>query len=143
MYKFLIMLSGILFCPAAIFSQTPVRGTVYESEMGDKLKNVCVQIDGTDICSTTDSIGQYKITVPNEKVYLHFTCEGYEHLYVKVRRNYEINIVMGQIYNPVMDVDVGYGSQRATEVTGSVSSIGQGHYQAKSYVSSTKRLKRK
>lgn len=120
-----------------------IRGTVYESELGDKLKNVTVKIDGTDFCSTTDSLGNYKITVPNEKTYLYFTCDGYDPIYVKVHQFYEINIVLGQLFVSAKDVDLGYGSQRSTEVTGAVTSLGGGQGHARSFVSSTKKLKKK
>ena len=138
-----ILLALLLSTSSVVVAQMHVRGTVYESELGDKLRNVTVTIDGTDICSTTDSSGNYKITVPNEKVFLLYNCEGYESLYVKVRRNYVINVVLGFIYNPKTNIDVGYGTQQSTEVTGAVASIGGGHYQARSFVASTKRLKKK
>jgi TonB-dependent starch-binding outer membrane protein SusC len=132
----------LIFC-ITVNAQKHVRGTVYESEMGDKLKNVTVKIDGTDFCSTTDSLGNYKITVPSEKSYLYFTCEGYDPLFAKVKRNYEINVVLGQLLVSDRDVNVGYGTQRSTEVTGAVASIGGGQYHARSFVSSTKKLKKK
>lgn len=138
-----IVFIALVVCLKIAFSQQMVRGTVYESELGEKLKDVTIMVDGTDICSTTDSTGTYKITVPGEKSYLVFIKNDFDKLYVKVRRNYEINVVMASTIPPVRDVDVGYGSQRSTEVTGAVSNIGGGGFRPRSYVESTKKIKLK
>jgi len=138
-FVFLCLLIGSLHC----FSQLQVRGTVYESEMGDKLDSVVVKVDGMDICSTTDTGGHYKITVPNGKAFLLFSKNGYDGLYEKVRNSYEINVVMAQLFSEATNVNVGYGTQRTTEITGAVASLGSSAARPRSYVSSTKQLKKK
>jgi hypothetical protein len=132
----------ILICSLTSFSQQHVRGTVYESELGDKLDSVLVEVDGMDICSLTDTAGHYKITVPNGKVFLLFSKKGYDRLYEKVRKSYEIDVVLASLTTETQNVNVGYGSQRSTEITGAVTSIGSGGVRPRSYVSSTKQLKK-
>ena len=143
MWKLVVIVAFFVFCTSTIFAQMHVHGSIYESELGDKLDSVTITIEGTDICSMSDSLGQYKITVPNEKAYLLFTKDGYDKLYVKVRFNYEIIVVLAPLLTETKNVDIGYGTQRSTEVTGSVASIGGGSYRPRSYVASTKRLKGK
>ena len=132
-----------IFSPCQLFSQKMVRGIVYESELGEKLENVTVQIDGIDICSTTDSLGRYKITVPDKNDYIVFSKNGFDKLYVKIKHNYEINVVLAQLQKDAIEVNIGYGTQRLTEITGAVGNIGNRYDRPKSYVSSTKKLKKR
>lgn len=140
--NYLIIIISLLLISKTIQSQTQIRGTVYESELGDKLDSVVVQVEGTDICSMTDSSGNYKIAVPSEKSYLLFTRKNYDKLYVKARRCYEINIVMASLQTETQNINVGYGTQRSNEITGAVSSIGGGVARPRSYVESTKKIKK-
>ena len=137
---FLFLFSAIA---SSLFAQFHVRGKVVESEYGDKLSDVIVKVDGTDICSITDSTGNYKITIPDgiKKPFLVFEKPQFEKLYAKVNDYYEITVVLASLLPPDKHVEVGYGTQRSTEITGSVGTIGQGSYHARSYVAQTKSLK--
>jgi len=140
--KHIFIIISLLSGLNTLTAQTQIRGTVYESELGDKLDSVIVQVDGMDICSMTDTSGNYKIAVPSEKSYLLFTRKGYDKLYVKVRRCYEINIIMASLQTETQNINMGYGTQRSNEITGAVSSIGGGAARPRSYVESTKKLKK-
>ena len=67
--KHIFIIISLLSGLNTLTAQTQIRGTVYESELGDKLDSVIVQVDGMDICSMTDTSGNYKIAVPSEKSY--------------------------------------------------------------------------
>ena len=142
--KLTVVLSMLsIYSTYQLYSQNMVRGIVYESDFGEKLDNVTVQIDGIDICSTTDSLGRYKITVPEKKEYIVFSKIGFDKLYVKVKHNYEINVVLAQLQKDAIEVNIGYGTQRSTEITGAVGNIGNRYDRPKSYISSTKKLKKR
>ena len=72
--------------------------------------------------TTTDVDGTYKISVP-AGVSLEFSCIGYDNQVIAVSNQSVINVVMES--NNVLEetVVIGYGVQKKSDLTGSVSSV--------------------
>ncbi|MCS7078060.1 MAG: carboxypeptidase-like regulatory domain-containing protein [Bacteroidia bacterium] len=73
LYLLLVLLSHF------IFSQSAIRGTVYDGESADLLVGAKVSIPGTAFTSITDAEGRYEITdIPEGQYELYFSSPNYE-----------------------------------------------------------------
>ncbi|MDR2232633.1 MAG: TonB-dependent receptor [Tannerella sp.] len=100
-----------------------ITGIVTDNN-GETLPGVNVLIKGTTIGVITDAGGHYSINVPNENVVLSFSYIGFisQDIAVGNSRNINVNLIEDiQAMDEV--VVVGYGTQRKSTLTGSVSSI--------------------
>lgn len=62
-----------------VFSQSAIRGTVYDGENADLLVGAKVSIPGTAFVSITDADGRYEITdVPEGQYEIYFSNPNYE-----------------------------------------------------------------
>lgn len=101
-----------------------VSGTVVDADTGEPLMGVTVFVVGTQTGTNTDANGRFSLDVPDEGAVLAFSFVGYVRQEVTVGDETEFNIEMVSDVALLDDVVVvGYGVQRRTEVTGSVSSI--------------------
>jgi len=121
------------------FPQYHVRGVVYDADSGDGIPDVVVSVVGSDICSTTDSSGRYKITVPVPKSTLMYTAPDYDAFLVRVGKKMGINVVLVTDFIYVNDVAVGYGTQAANQITGAVATIGNSPQRSSYMISYTTR----
>jgi TonB-dependent starch-binding outer membrane protein SusC len=125
--KIALLLSCIVLL---FFSQThaqnlPVTGKVTNKTNGEVLAGASVRVKGSQVGTTTDANGSFKITVPSASSVLEVTYSGMV--------DQEVPIVAGTTdYNIQLDaksgslnevVVVGYGTQRRANVTGSISSV--------------------
>jgi TonB-dependent starch-binding outer membrane protein SusC len=125
--KIALLLSCIVLL---FFSQThaqnlPVTGKVTNKTNGDVLPGASVRVKGSQVGTTTDANGSFKITVPSASSVLQVTYSGMV--------DQEVPIVAGTTdYNIQLDaksgslnevVVVGYGTQRRATLTGSISSV--------------------
>ncbi|WP_353720500.1 TonB-dependent receptor [Dyadobacter sp. 676] len=100
-----------------------VRGRV-TSEKNDPLVGVNVIVKGTSTGTSTDADGRFSIHLPDGSNTLIFSFIGYVSKEVTVGNESEITVKLAadtKILNEV--VVVGYGTQRKSDVTGSLSSI--------------------
>ncbi|HBZ38358.1 MAG TPA: SusC/RagA family TonB-linked outer membrane protein, partial [Balneola sp.] len=102
-----------------------ISGVVKDAETGETLPAVSVFIKGTSIGTTSNSEGEFELTVPDNSEILAFRYVGYKELEIPITgnmRNLEVEMEPDVlIFEDV--VVVGYGTQQRAEVTGSVSSI--------------------
>jgi TonB-linked SusC/RagA family outer membrane protein len=108
----------------SVVKNIKVKGTVVDNN-GESLPGVSVKALGTGAGTVTNAKGQYEITVP-EGASLVFSYIGFLSQTVPVGTLTEINIVLKvdeahQKLNEV--VVVGYGTQRKSDLTGSVASL--------------------
>ncbi len=100
------------------------QGLVIDNEQFP-LVGVSVFVQGTNIGTTTDVDGRFKINVPNDKVQLTFSYIGYEDQTLQPLRTGDMRIEMKKssidIENVV--VSVGYGQIRKRDLTGAVASV--------------------
>lgn len=102
-----------------------VTGTVKDSN-GDPLPGVTVSIPGTSTGTATDMNGQYSVSVP-EGSRLFFSFIGFVSQSIEVDGRNVIDIALQEDVSSLEEVVVvGYGTQKKSVVTGSISSIKAG-----------------
>lgn len=108
---------------SAVFAQNKVQGTVSDPE-GNPLIGAYVELRGGDAVAITDGAGHFTITVPSDAV-LVFSYIGYNDTEVAVTNRTTINITLKEVDNIIDNiVVVGYGQQKKTSMTASISAIG-------------------
>lgn len=112
-----------------IIQELIISGKVTDGS-GVPIEGVTVAVKGTMAAVTTDSEGNYLITVPRDGTTLVFTSVGYHVQETPIGSSNVINIVMKESISDLDEVViVGYGTQKKSNVTGSVSSIRVGDFE--------------
>ena len=108
----------------SIIVEKTVSGKVTDSGNKEALPGVSVTIKGTPNGTVTDGNGDFKLSVPDEKTILVFSFVGYEQQEIMVSNQTKINVSL-KIDTKALDevVVVGYGTQKKSDVTGSVASV--------------------
>ncbi|MDR2913146.1 MAG: TonB-dependent receptor [Alistipes sp.] len=119
-----ITCSVLMLCSfAAVAQSIPVSGTVTD-QGGSPMIGVTVLVDGTTIGSITDGTGAYSLQAPNANSVITFNFMGYTEVRETVGTRRQINAVMVENIQALSDVVVvGYGTRRAGEITGSISTV--------------------
>ncbi|MDR0582399.1 MAG: SusC/RagA family TonB-linked outer membrane protein [Prevotellaceae bacterium] len=115
---------ALIMLPAGLFAQTGgqnvVRGTV--SDNAGALFGVTVLVQGTTNATTTDTDGNYTITVTGEGAVLAFSYIGYKTVTQPVGTRSRIDVMMEEEISRLEDVVVvGYGTQRKADLTSAIS----------------------
>jgi len=101
-----------------------VHGKVYSEGENLPLPGVNIVVKGTLEGTTSDTNGEYTITVPSEESVLIFSYIGYEDHEVAVGNQTEINVhLIPDITTLSEVVVVGYGTQERKEITSAVVSL--------------------
>ena len=102
-----------------------VSGKLTDASTKEALIGGSVSIKGTNKGTTTDASGQYSISVASSNVVLEFKYVGYATKTVVVgnQSNIDVSLVVNAA-DLEQVVVVGYGTQKKTDVTGSVKSVG-------------------
>lgn len=101
--------------------QRVVSGRVTDKQ-GEPLGGVTVTVKGTSAAVTTNSEGNYQITIPEDAAVLVFTSVGYTLLESPIGTSNTINAVLNESISGLDEVVVvGYGTMRKSDVTGSIS----------------------
>ena len=102
--------------------QNEIRGTVVDST-GEPLPGVNVVIKGSTTGTVTDLDGRYNLNVAPNSV-LIFSFVGFTTQEIPVNGRNQINVTLGDDTSDLSEfVVVGYGLQRKSDLTGSISSI--------------------
>ncbi len=100
-----------------------IKGKVTD-ETGESLIGVNIIIEGTTTGTVTDFDGNYTLEVSDPNISLVFSYVGYLPVSIPVNGQSEINVVLQMDAIALDDVVViGYGSQKKSDVTGSISTI--------------------
>jgi TonB-linked SusC/RagA family outer membrane protein len=121
-----VLLSGImLLLSIQIFAQDrTVSGKVTSSEDGLGIPGASVAIKGTTRGTATDVDGNYKITVSGSAV-LTITSVGYITQDVTVGTRAQVDVTLAADTKSLKEVVVvGYGTQKKSQMTGAISSVG-------------------
>ena len=122
MRKHLFLIILFFACIHAYAQQTKnISGTVYDSNTGETLIGVSVVETGTTNGTVTDMDGKYTLKIASGQV--TFSYVGYQ--------KETLNIPKSGVYNARLESDnkldevivVGYGTQKKSDLTGSLSSI--------------------
>lgn len=101
-----------------------VTGTITEVSNGEALTGVNVLVKGTTIGVTSDIDGNYSINVPSLQDTLVYVFLGFQSQEIPINGRTTIDVAMVvQIFSADEMIVVGYGSQRRSDVTGSVASV--------------------
>ena len=101
-----------------------VSGTVTDSQTGEALPGVNIVVKGATLGANTDINGKYSITIPDRDAILVFSFIGYTSMEMPVAGKTAIDIALvAQLKNLDEIVVIGYGTQKKTSVTGSVSTV--------------------
>lgn len=102
-----------------------VSGRVTSSDDNTPLPGVNVAVKGTQRGTTTDAEGRWKLSVPDGEVTLVFSSVGFIGAEVILGNRSDINLqlkVDDRTLNEV--VVVGYGTQKKSQLTGAITSVG-------------------
>lgn len=107
-----------------ILAAFDIKGKVTDSETGEGLPGVNVSVKGTSRGSTTNTNGEYSISVPDAKAILVFSYIGFESQEIEVGNKTTLNVSL-KVDNKTLEevVVVGYGTVKKSDLTGSVSSV--------------------
>ncbi|MBF9254084.1 TonB-dependent receptor [Pontibacter sp. 172403-2] len=122
--KYFLVLPLLFFTVAAAFAQgLTVQGKVTD-ENGTGLPGVTVLLKGTTIAAPTGADGMYSINVPSGNGTLSFSYIGFETQEVPINNRATIDVQMGADAEALDEVVVvGYGTQKRSDITGSVASV--------------------
>ncbi|WP_031528660.1 SusC/RagA family TonB-linked outer membrane protein [Dyadobacter crusticola] len=99
-----------------------ISGKVVD-EKGDGLPGVNILLVGTQVGTSTNENGEYRITVPDQNATLKFSFIGYVSQEVAVDKEL-LNIALAPDVSALREVVVvGYGTQEKKDITGAVSSV--------------------
>ncbi len=103
-----------------LFQET-VTGSIVDARTGDGLPGVNIMIEGTSSGTTTNIDGEFSLQVENLQQALIISYIGYQRMRVEIDGRNEINVELAPDTQMLDDiVVVGYGTQRRSEITGSV-----------------------
>lgn len=106
-----------------LLQELRVTGAVRDAA-GISLPGVNVLVEGTTIGTVTDASGNYSVNVPSGESVLVFSFIGYLTQEVPVNGQTVINISMeGDVKTLSEVVVIGYGTQRKSDLTGSVGTV--------------------
>lgn len=118
-----MLLVAALFAMTAYAQKIKVTGTVVDGQNNEPLTGVTVKEKGVSNGVITDINGNYSISVEANAT-LQFTYMGFSMQEVAVNKRTRINVTM-ESDSKMLDelIVIGYGVQRKSDVTGSISSI--------------------
>ncbi|WP_353130790.1 TonB-dependent receptor [Parapedobacter pyrenivorans] len=103
-----------------------ITGNVTD-ESGMPLEGVTVTVKGTQTKVITDVDGNYQVGVPANGILLTFTTIGFEAAERSIGKESKVNITMKTSVSDLDEVVViGYGTQRKSDLTGSVVRVSMG-----------------
>ncbi|MBC3538814.1 TonB-dependent receptor [Rufibacter sp. H-1] len=119
----LLLVVSLLMSVSAMAQSLTVSGRVTD-KTGGGLPGVTVLLKGTTTAAPTDVEGNYSLSVPNGTGTLVYSFIGYIPQEVAINNRSTINVTLAADQQTLEEVVVvGYGTQRAEAVTGSVASI--------------------
>lgn len=126
------MASGLTFAPIDVFAEQNtmimqqsgnVKGRVTDSN-GEPIVGAAIVVQGTTQGTVTDVDGNYELTGVPADATIVVSFLGYDDEVIQVAGQATINVVMLENFELLGDiVVVGYGTQKKSDITGSVTSI--------------------
>ncbi len=115
-----------ILLPGFVFAQSlSVTGNVKSSTTGQSLKGVSIVVKGSSSGTSTDEQGNFSIKVPKKGSVLVFSNVGYKSQEFAVSKDgkVEIKLVDGATQLDEVVINVGYGTQKVTKVSGAISTV--------------------
>lgn len=122
--KPLVLLVALFLFLSYTASAQEVSGTVKDAQTTEELPGVNILVKGTTTGTSTNLDGEFSLSVPSLSDTLIFTFIGYEMQEVPINGRTRLDVELSQqIVAGEELVVIGYGTQRAQNLTGSVSSV--------------------
>ena len=123
-FKIALTLAAIFVCFLQTMAQDaiPISGRIL-SDDGESIPGVTISIKGTSAGTITDLNGDFSITVPDSNAVLVISYIGFVTQEVRVGSQTTFNITLPSDNKLDEVVVVGYGTQKKTDVTGSMVSV--------------------
>lgn len=119
----LSILLGALFLHPAFGQNLTATGTVKSKTTGDPVVGATVSLQGSASSTTTDASGKFSLSVPKGGK-LYISSVGYATETVQVNKAGNLIILMEEASKSLDEVVVvGYGTQKVTKVSGSISGV--------------------
>ncbi|MEO6850266.1 MAG: TonB-dependent receptor plug domain-containing protein, partial [Mucilaginibacter sp.] len=121
----LALLFTMLICLGAFAQNGQITGKVTSADDGQGMPGVSVRVKGTSTGTITDANGVYKIPASNGAV-LTFNFIGYVAQNVTVGSDNTVNVKLAPSainLTEVAVVDIGYGTSKKKDLSGSISSV--------------------
>ena len=113
----------VMLCVLEGFAQTIITGTVKDSR-DEILPGVSIKLKGTSIGASTNTSGNYSITVPEGNGVLVFSFIGMQNKEVEISGRKVIDVTLLESVASLQEVVViGYGSQSRETITTSISKL--------------------
>lgn len=124
-----------------LFGQSAVTGNVTDAESGEPIIGATVMVLGTSNGTITDTDGNYSLQNVSEGDVLQFSYVGYLDKQVPVGNQETINVAL-EIDRTEIDevVVIGYGTQKKSDLTGSVTVVDTEEMQKSTYTTLDKAL---
>jgi TonB-linked SusC/RagA family outer membrane protein len=122
--KSLSSLILLLFLFSTAHAQQAVQGTVTSADDGNPLPGVNISVQGASAGTASAADGTYSISVPEGSNVLVFSFIGFSQQQITIDGQSEINVSMEPTASELEElVVVGYGTQRKSDLTGSISTV--------------------
>ncbi len=106
------------------WADTTVNGVITNAETGQPIENASIAVKGKKNGTATNNKGEFRLQLGDLNEALVISSVGYESVTINVAGKRELNITLKPSTQKLDDVVVvGYGSQKKSDLTGSVSSI--------------------
>lgn len=120
----IMLLCMLLFINSVNAQERSVSGTIVDQEDNQPLAGVSVLVKGSSTGTTTDADGRFTIRVPEGKNQLEISYAGYQKISTNIDRGNTVNLKLIKDLSELSAVQVvGYGVQKKSDLTGSISSI--------------------
>jgi len=115
---------SIINAEGNVQQQLKITGTITDSNTGEALPGVSIQVEGTNTGTVSDVNGKYSIDIPSQSSVLVFSYIGYLPEKMKVSGQTTIDLKLTQdVKNLDEVVVIGYGTQKKASVTSSVATV--------------------
>ncbi len=124
---FVVAIFLLLLFPFVSFAQNFVVKGIVKDQQGNLLQGVSVSLKGAGKSTGTSTAadGSFSLQLPGANSSLEFTIVGYKHKKFEVKGQSNVIIVLQESASELADVVVvGYGTQKKSNLTGAVASIG-------------------
>ena len=128
-YSFVVRacFTSLLFLLISVFAfaqSKTVTGKVTDPKDNTGIYGVSVQVKGTNIGTVTDNEGNFSITVPSKNSVLVFSYSGLGTQEITVSDKTTVDVQLSDKNTTMQEVVViGYGTQKKSDLTGSVGSV--------------------
>ncbi|HYM94869.1 MAG TPA: SusC/RagA family TonB-linked outer membrane protein [Chitinophagaceae bacterium] len=135
MIKTLALLTAFLFFTGLLFAQRTITGKVTDNK-GNPISNVSVLIKGTTTGTTTKIDGSYSLNVPANAKAIVFSSVNMTTIEVPIKNENIVNASLQSEDKTLSEVVVvGYGTQKKSNLTASVSKVGGDKLENKPFTS--------